>query len=127
MDDRKAKFCENYRCKIVNDTKRCVRYNPPVFFTDPTRADIVVNDYHAVETEKLLTIEIPESRFNSLVEMESRFFNFHRHSKTEVDMFEMLLRKEREESYYRQTNEAVRKAYEQYSLMLNLAGHQRSI
>jgi hypothetical protein len=35
--------------------------------------------------------------------------------------------KEREESYMRQSNPAVKKAYEQYSIMLNLAGYQRKI
>ena len=40
-------------------------------------------------------------------------------------MFQMLMEKEREESFMRQTNPAVQKAYEQYSMMLNLAGYQR--
>jgi hypothetical protein len=42
-------------------------------------------------------------------------------------MFSMLMEKEREESWYRQSNTAVQKAYEQYSIMLNLAGYQRKI
>ena len=42
-------------------------------------------------------------------------------------MFETLMDKEREESFYRHTNEAVKKAYEQYSMLLNLAGYQRKI
>jgi hypothetical protein len=33
--------------------------------------------------------------------------------------------KEREEAYIRSTKPAVQKAYEQYSIMLNLAGYQR--
>jgi hypothetical protein len=37
----------------------------------------------------------------------------------------MLMSKEREEAAFRFSNEAVQKAYEQYSLMLNLAGYQR--
>jgi hypothetical protein len=56
--------------------------------------------------------------------LEKRFYN-HRNSEGMRDMFEVLMDKEREESYYRHTNEAVKKAYEQYSLMLNLAGYQR--
>jgi len=57
--------------------------------------------------------------------MEQRFFKWQRHSQGEVDMFEMLMDKEREEAHYRHTNTAVQKAYEQYSLMLNLAGYQK--
>jgi hypothetical protein len=59
--------------------------------------------------------------------MEQRFFKWQRHSKGEVDMFETLMDKEREEAHYRHTNAAVQKAYEQYSIMLNLAGYQRKI
>jgi hypothetical protein len=55
--------------------------------------------------------------------MEQRFFN-HRLEGVR-DMFETLMDKEREEAYYRSTNSAVQKAYEQYSMMLNLAGYQR--
>jgi hypothetical protein len=57
--------------------------------------------------------------------MEQRFFKWQRHSKSEVDMFETLMNKEREEAHFRHTNDAVKKAYEQYSLMLNLAGYQK--
>jgi hypothetical protein len=35
------------------------------------------------------------------------------------------MEKEREEAYHRNTNPAVQKAYEQYSIMLNLAGYER--
>jgi hypothetical protein len=79
-----------------------------------------------MQTEKLLTVEIPESRLKTLVEMENRFMNF-RNSDHSRDMFELLMDKEREEAHYRHTNAAVQKAYEQYSIMLNLAGYQRKI
>jgi hypothetical protein len=59
--------------------------------------------------------------------MEQRFFKWQRHSKGEVDMFQTLMDKEREEAFYRNSNEAVQKAYEQYSIMLNLAGYQRKL
>jgi hypothetical protein len=59
--------------------------------------------------------------------MEQRFFGHHNHGYSDADMFAMLMEKEREESWYRQSNQAVQKAYEQYSLMLNLAGYQRKI
>lgn len=124
MTKKLQKFCENYEVKVVNDTGRFARYRPPVFFTEPTRADIIRNDVTEYQTEKLYTIQIPESRLNTLVEMENRFFN-NSHNPGMVNMFEVLMDKEREETFYRNTNEAVKKAYEQYSLMLNLAGYQR--
>jgi hypothetical protein len=125
MDNEKLKtFCNNYEVKVVNDTQRYARYRPPTFFTDPERADIIRNDLEDVRTEKLYTVQIPESRLQSLIELETRFYN-HRNSEGMRDIFETLMDKEREEAHYRHTNAAVQKAYEQYSMLLNLAGYQR--
>ena len=125
MDEKLKKFCENYEVKLVNDQKRYARYRRPQFFTEPLNASII-QDTMDFQTEKLYTVDIPESRLNTLVEMENRFMNF-RNSDHSRDMFELLMDKEREESHFRHTNEAVQKAYEQYSIMLNLAGYQRKI
>jgi hypothetical protein len=124
MDEQLKKFCKNYEVKVVNDTQRYARYRPPSFFTDPKRADIIRNDLVDMQTETLFTVQIPESRLKALVELENRFYN-HRNSDGMRDMFETLMDKEREETFYRNSNEAVKKAYEQYSIMLNLAGYQR--
>ena len=125
MSKELDQFCENYEVRVLNDSKRRARYHPPRFFTDPMRADIIEKDTLNFETEQVYTLEIPEGRFRALVEMEQRFFKWQRHSKGEVDMFEMLMDKEREEAHYRHTNQAVQKAYEQYSMLLNLAGYQK--
>ena len=125
MTEKLKKFCENYEVKIVNDQKRFARYRRPQFFTDPYNASVIQDDM-SMQTEKLYTVELPESRLNTLVEMENRFMNF-RNGDHSRDMFELLMDKEREEAHYRFTNEAVQKAYEQYSIMLNLAGYQRKI
>ena len=127
MTDELKDFCRNYEVNVLNDQKRRARYHPPRFFTDPSRADIIRNDIVEFETEQVITLEIPEGRLRTLVEMERRFFKWQRHSQGEIDMFETLMNKEREEAHYRHTNAAVQKAYEQYSVMLNLAGYQRKI
>jgi hypothetical protein len=124
MKEELEKFCRNYEVKVVNDTQRYARYRPATFFTEPTRADIIRNDLEEFRTETLFTIQIPESRLKTLIELEKRFYN-HRNSDGMRDMFETLMDKEREEAFYRNTNPAVQKAYEQYSIMLNLAGYQR--
>jgi hypothetical protein len=126
MEQDLKDFCKNYEVKIVNDTGRYARYHPPTFFTVPENAAVIRDDIVEYHTEKLYTLQIPESRLKTLVEMENRFFN-HRRADAPRDLFDMLMEKEREESHFRQTNEAVRKAYEQYSIMLNLAGYQRKI
>ena len=123
--DELNKFCENYEVRVLNDSKRRARYHPAKFFTDPSRADLIRNDIIKYETEKVYTVEIPEGRLRTLVEMERRFFNYVAHHDKPIDMFQTLMDKEREEANYRNTNQAVRKAYEQYSIMLNLAGYQK--
>ena len=124
MNDELKDFCRNYEVNVLNDQKRRARYSPPKFFTDPFRADIITRDMQ-YETEPVITLEIPESRLRTLVEMERKFYKWQRHSRSEVDMFQTLMDKEREEAHYRHTNVAVQKAYEQYSIMLNLAGYQK--
>jgi hypothetical protein len=127
MKEKIDQFCKNYEIYIVDDQKRRTRYHPPRYFTDPSRADIISKDFVEYETEKVFTVQIPESRFRALVEMEQRFFGHHNHGYSDADMFAMLMEKEREESWHRQSSVAVQKAYEQYSIMLNLAGFQRKI
>lgn len=119
------KFCENYEVRVLNDSKRRARYHPPRFFTEPERADIIRTDLVEYETERVITLEIPEGRLRTLIDMERRFYKWQTHSKGEVDLFQTLMEKEREEAYYRHANSAVQKAYEQYSIMLNLAGYQK--
>ena len=123
--DELNKFCENYEVRVLNDSKRRARYHPARFFTNPMRADIIQKDTVAYETEKVYTVEIPEGRLRTLVEMERRFFNYVEHHDKPIDMFQTLMDKEREEAHFRHTNQAVQKAYEQYSIMLNLAGYQK--
>ena len=127
MTDELKDFCRNYEVNVLNDQKRRARYHPPRFFTEPSRADIIRNDIVEFETEQVITLEIPEGRLRALVEMEQRFFKWQRHSQGEIDMFQILMDKEREEANIRHTNTAEQKAYEQYSIMLNLAGYQRKI
>ena len=123
--DELNKFCENYEVRVLNDSKRRARYHPERFFTDPMRADIIQKDTLNFETEKVYTVEIPEGRLRTLVEMERKFFNYVEHRGKPIDMFQELMDKEREEAHYRYTNQAVKKAYEQYSMLLNLAGYQK--
>ena len=125
MSEELEKFCKNYEVRVLNDQKRRARYHPAKFFTDPLRADIIRNDVVEYETERVFTVEIPEGRLKTLIEMERRFYNYTDHNRGPVDLFEVLMDKEREESHYRNTNQAVKNAYEQYSIMLNLAGYQK--
>jgi hypothetical protein len=125
MSKELNQFCENYEVRVLNDSKRRARYHPPSFFTDPCRADLIRTDIVKYEHEKVYTVEIPEGRLRTLVEMERKFFNYVEHHNKPIDLFQTLMDKEREEAHFRHTNAAVQKAYEQYSIMLNLAGYQK--
>ena len=127
MKEKVDKFCENYEVHILNDQKRRARYHRPFYFTEPDNASIIRDQEVQFETEAVLTVEIPEGRFRSLIEMEDRFFNRQRHEHHQVGMFDMLMEKEREEAYIRHTNAAAQKAYEQYSMMLHLAGYTKKL
>lgn len=127
MNEELTDFCKNYEVQILNDQKKRARYHPPRFFTDPENAAIVRDDIVQFETERVITLEIPESRLRTLMELEKRFFKWQKHTQGEVDFFEMLMNKEREEAAFRHQHEAIQKAYEQYSMLLNLAGYQRKI
>lgn len=126
MKEKIKNFCENYEVRILDDNKRRAKYRPARYFTDPTRADLIRNDIAEYDTEPVFTVEIPESRLKTLVEMEERFMNY-RSDGYQRDWFEMLMDKEREEAHFRHTNEAVKKAYEQYSMLLHLAGYNKKI
>lgn len=122
MDILKS-FTDNYEISVLNCSKRrAVRGN--LYFADMNDANIVNTEFR---TERVYTIEIPEGRLQALAELESRFFNHHRHAKGEIDLFEALVTKERNEAYYRNTVEAVDKAYREYSMLLHLAGFQKEI
>jgi len=125
MNEELKQFYQNYEIRVLNDSKVRARYHPPQFFTDPNHADIIRNDIVEYEKERVVTLEIPESRLRTLMDMERRFFKWHHHSPGEIDLFQTLMDKEREEAFHRNTNPAVKKAYEQYSVMLNLAGYQK--
>ena len=127
-DKKLQRFLKNYDIHVESDSKRCHRYYgnrmPEVeFFKDPTDASICHSNY-AIEYEKMYTISIPESRLKALVELEDRISRYH-HRPRDMDMLSVLMDKERQEASLRHQNEGIRKAWEQYSMLLHLAGYQR--
>lgn len=74
------------------------------------------------ETEKLLTVEIPESELASIQAFEEQVFNnMKTHGAHHYHMFNTMMEQKEAERYLRETNAAVKKAFEYYSLMLTLA------
>jgi hypothetical protein len=79
-----------------------------------------LNEPQIFDTEVLYTVEISESELDRIAEFESQVFN-HMESRGHYNLFETLMEQKEQEVYLRDKYPAVKKAYEQYSLMLKLA------
>jgi hypothetical protein len=73
-----------------------------------------------VDSEPLYTVEIAESELEKIANFESEVFN-NMAKKGHYRMFETLMEQKEHERYLKDKYPAVKKAYEQYSLMLKLA------
>jgi hypothetical protein len=116
LKELQEKFCSNYSVAILNDSKRRAKYKP-LHFQSIEDADVISPTLN-MEYEKVYTLEIPESRLVSLIEMEAQFYGGVRHQ--ERNMFEHLMAKQREEHFLRNEYPAIKKAWERYSTLLNL-------
>jgi len=115
-------FCNRHGVRVVDENKRAHRITKmnTMFFT--SAIDYNIADIHPVvlETEKLYTLEISESELEKIANFESEVFN-HMGMKGHYNLFETLMEQKEQEKYLREKYPAVKKAYEQYSLMLKLA------
>lgn len=116
------KFAAEHNIRVIDSNKRAYKH---------TRANVNLfhyeNDYNkfqqeymTFDTETLYTVEISESELERIAEFESQVFN-NMKSKGHYNMFETLMEQKEQEAHLRDTYPAVRKAYEQYSLILKLA------
>jgi hypothetical protein len=80
----------------------------------------LINDTVAFETEPLYTIEVAESELHRIADFEAEVFN-HMANGSHYRMFEAVMEQKEKERYLKDKYPAVKKAYEQYSLMLKLA------
>ena len=97
------------------------RYALPIssYFMDQKDYNVVHQEL-INQVEALFTVEIPESELKKIAEFESQVFN-HMKEHGHYDMFNFIMEQKEQEKIYRDRYPAVKKAYEQYSLMLKLA------
>jgi len=115
-------FCVHHRIRVLDTNKRAHRYQrinmqyfrDPMDFNKVSLVD-VVND-----TEPLYTVEIAQSELERIADFESEVFN-NMKKQGHYRMFETLMEQKEREQFLRDKYPAVKKAYEQYSLMLKLA------
>jgi hypothetical protein len=115
-------FIDGHRIKLIDENKRAHRYTRMnmKYFIDSNDYNFIVPSAATLETEKLYTLEIAESELNKIAEFESQVFNNMKEN-GHYNFFEILMEQKEHEKFLKNKYPAVKKAYEQYSLMLSLA------
>ena len=121
MDDTTKKFIQAHGINVLDTNKRASRYHKVNinYFRDPMDFNRVYEDI-VINSEPLYTVEIAESELERIANFESEVFN-NMKQQGHYRMFETLIEQKEHERALRDKYPAVKKAYEQYSLMLKLA------
>ena len=122
-NDNIKNFCADHRIRVLDTNKRAHSYHKVNlnYFRDPSSFDMIQSHIDVVrDTEPLYTVEIAESELERIAEFEQQVFNNAKRT-GHYNMFQAVMEQKEEEKYLRDKYSAVRKAYEQYSLMLKLA------
>jgi len=114
-------FCYAHNIKVLDTNKRAYKSKKinVDYFKYPNDFNII-DQQIAYDTEPLYTVEIAQSELEKIAEFESQVFN-HMKAKGHYDMFNMIMEQKEKEKFLKEKYPAVRKAYEQYSLMLKMA------
>lgn len=116
-------FCERHRIQLLSTSKRAHKYQKVNinYFRDPGDFNQIQSHIDLVrDTEPLYTVDIAESELERIAEFEEQVFN-HAAKTGHYNLFEMLMEQKEKEKFLRDKYPAVKKAYEQYSLVLKLA------
>ncbi len=116
------KFCAEHGIRLVDSNKRAYKHtrsNVALFRYDDDYNKFL-NEHFTFETETLYTVEISETELERIAKFEEQVFNNMKQT-GHYNMFEVMMEQKEEEQRLRNKYPAVRKAYEQYSLMLKLA------
>lgn len=112
-------FLHRHHIRVLDTNKRFARYKPLYdYFTDKSTMDLI-NHQVMHETEPLYTVEIPQSEIERIQQFEDQVFGNMKEN-GHYGLFQNLMDMKEEEARLRREFPAVQKAYEKYSLMLNL-------
>lgn len=119
--DTLRNFCEHHQIRVLDTNKRAHRYKKieTNYFNDQYDYN-KVQSHLVYDTEPLYTVEIAESELTRIAEFEEQVFN-NMKQQGHYQMFEILMEQKEHEKYLRNKYPAVKKAYEQYSLILKMA------
>jgi hypothetical protein len=121
INEKLRKFAERHRICVVDTNKRAHKYHKVniQYFKDPADYNHVYENI-VYDSEPLYTVEIAESELEKIAEFEDQVFN-HMGQHGHYNMFETLMEQKEHEKYLKEKYPAVKKAYEQYSMMLKMA------
>jgi hypothetical protein len=116
------KFCHSHRINVLDTNKRANKHTlvNVKYFQFADDYNKFVSDHFTVDTETLYTVEIAESELERIAEFESQVFNNMKQT-GHYRLFETIMEQKEREKYLREKYSALKKAYEQYSMMLKLA------
>lgn len=122
LSDNLGNFLRQHSIRVLDTNKRASRYNKINlrYFQYSDDFNRVSQDYITHETEPLYTIEIAESELTKIADFEAQVFN-NMKQQGHYDMFNYIMEQKEQEKHLRDNYPAVKKAYENYSLMLKLA------
>lgn len=112
-------LCAN-NIKILDKSKRRPVYNTTTQYFQNQDDYNTVYTHRSTDTEPIFTLEMSESGLRKMFRFEQQVFN-NRNSGSHYNLFDAMMQLKYEEKQLRESNEAVQKAYEHYSLMLMLA------
>lgn len=116
--ERKKSFCKKYDITIRDESRRFARLSPVNYFVDPM--DKAYCEYSVrSESEPLVTLEIPESKLNHIIDLEAMFYN-NIDDVNRRRMFEVWYAQQVIEKDLRKKFPTVQAAYEAYSIVLAL-------
>jgi hypothetical protein len=122
-NDTLRKFANKHRINVIDTNKRAARhtgYNLNMFKYSDDYNKFDKEHFVKFETETLYTVEITQTEFERMAEFEEQVFN-NMQQQGHYNLFETLMEQKRRERYLADKYPAVKKAYEQYSLMLKMA------
>lgn len=118
-------FCEFHRIRVLDTNKRGIKYHAisPKFFNNPKDYNEIHLESVTCETETICTLEIGEGELKRMAEFEQQVFNnYPQYAEyNHYNMFYNIMEQKEAEKELREKYPAVKRAYEQYSLMLTLA------
>jgi hypothetical protein len=120
--ERLKGFCDKYRIKILDDNRRTPVLAANEYFVDPNDKNIATT-VQVVDTEPLITLEIPMSKLNAMSDIEATFFN-NNYDSGHRKVFENIMDMMEEERILRDQYPAVADAYSAYSTLLHLCKKQ---